>query len=237
MTLTTRPWLIAVLLVGLLALSPAHAGMTPEEVKTFEAEKKQAEQGSTLAQHNLGKRYYFGEGVEKDFSRAAYWWHKAALDGLATSQFNLGSCYYEGEGVPIDLSKATFWWRQSADRDFPLAQTALGSCYLLGDGVTRDPVKAKLWLRKAAEQGNATAQFLLAGCYEGLYGGGEGMTKDMAEAYAFYSIASPDHEEARVKLAVIEKQMQPAQIVAGKKRKDEIRKEIDAKIAANKAGK
>ncbi len=63
------------------------------------------------------------------------------------------------------------------------------------------------------------------------------MTKVMAEAYACYSIASPDHEEARGKLAVIEKQMQPAQIVAGKKRKDEIRKEIDAKIAANKAGK
>jgi TPR repeat protein len=230
---TIRPWLVAVLLVGSLALSPAHAGMTPEEVKTFEAEKKQAEQGSTLAQHNLGKRYYFGEGVEKDFSRAAYWWQKAALDGLATSQFNLGSCYYEGEGVPINLSKATFWWRLSAERDFPLAQTALGSCYLIGDGVTRDPEKAKFWLRKASEQGNATAQFLLAGCYDGTHGIGEAMIKDVAEAYAFYSIASSDHEEARIKLTMIVKQMSTAQIAAGIKRKEA----IEAKIAAKNTGK
>ena len=44
MPLTPRPWLIAVLF-GLLALSPAHAGMSPQEVIWFKDAKAWAEKG------------------------------------------------------------------------------------------------------------------------------------------------------------------------------------------------
>ncbi len=63
MNLAARPWLIAVIL-GLLALSPAHAGMTPEEVKAFEGYKALAEKGDRDAQYNLGNSYLNGEGVD-----------------------------------------------------------------------------------------------------------------------------------------------------------------------------
>ena len=76
-----RPWLIAVLL-GLLALSPAHAGMTPEEVKAFEGYKAQAEKGDRVAQHNLGYQYFKGSGVAKDFVQAVSWYRKAAEQGF-----------------------------------------------------------------------------------------------------------------------------------------------------------
>ena len=59
MPLAACPWLIAVLF-GLMALSPAHAGMTPEEVKAFEGYKAQAEKGDRLAQNNLGLCYLNG---------------------------------------------------------------------------------------------------------------------------------------------------------------------------------
>ena len=48
MNLAARPWIVAVIL-GLLTLSPAHAGMTPEEVKAFEGYKVQAEKGDLEA--------------------------------------------------------------------------------------------------------------------------------------------------------------------------------------------
>ena len=56
MPLAARSWLTAVLF-GLMALSPAHAGMTPEEVKAFEGYKAQAEKGDRVAQFNLGVCY------------------------------------------------------------------------------------------------------------------------------------------------------------------------------------
>ena len=68
MTLTPSSWLIAVLF-GLLALSPAHAGMTPQEVEWFKDAKAWAEKGEAEGQCNLGICYYTGEGVAKDFAR------------------------------------------------------------------------------------------------------------------------------------------------------------------------
>ena len=82
MSLTVaRPWLTAVLFV-LMTLSPARAGMTPQEVKAFEGYKAQAEKGDRVAQHNLGYQYFKGSGVAKDFVQAVSWYRKAAEQGF-----------------------------------------------------------------------------------------------------------------------------------------------------------
>ena len=44
MNLAARPWIVA-LILGLLAMSPAHAGMAPWEVKWFKDAKAWAEHG------------------------------------------------------------------------------------------------------------------------------------------------------------------------------------------------
>ena len=91
-------WFIAVLL-GLLALSPAHAGMTPEEVKAFDGYKAQAEKGDRVAQNNLGVCYANGKGVPKDEVLAVSWYRKAADQGDAKAQSNVGVAYHYGRGV------------------------------------------------------------------------------------------------------------------------------------------
>ena len=53
---TLGPWLITAI-IGLLALSSAHAGMTPAEVKAFKDEMTKAEKGDATAQANLGWYY------------------------------------------------------------------------------------------------------------------------------------------------------------------------------------
>lgn len=69
-----------------------------------------AELGDSHSQCQLGWCYYNGEGgVERDSSKAAQWWEKAAEKGLAEAQHNIAHCYAIGEGVGIDWAKALYW--------------------------------------------------------------------------------------------------------------------------------
>ncbi len=94
MNLAGRPWLIAILF-GLLTLSPAQAGMTPEEVKRYEENMAKAHKGNATAQTGVAICYSIGMGVEKDEELAVFWWRKAAEQGEATAQSLLGLKYKE----------------------------------------------------------------------------------------------------------------------------------------------
>ena len=67
------------------------------------------------AQNGLGVCYANGFYVEKDMEKAAYWFRKAARQGLDVAQFNLANCYYHGYGVKKDR-KLAFYWYERADR-------------------------------------------------------------------------------------------------------------------------
>ncbi len=82
MPLTDRPWLMTLLAV-LLALSPVQAGMTPEEVKSFDIYRARADKGESVAQFIRGYYYESGKGVDMDDVQAAFWYHKAAEQGHA----------------------------------------------------------------------------------------------------------------------------------------------------------
>ena len=226
MPLIARPWLIAVLF-GLLALSPAHAGMTPQEVIWFKDAKAWAEKGEAEGQSNLGICYFKGEGVAKDFVQAAAWFRKAADQGFAPAQTLLGHAYFNGEGVQQDQSQAVSWYRKAAEQGLAEAQYNLGSHYADGEGVTKDIVQAVKWYRKASEQGYVMAQYSLGDCYAE----GKGVAKDQIEAYAYWNQGTVEY--ARKKLAALEKQMTPEQIAAGKKRTKELKRELEDKIYEN----
>jgi TPR repeat protein len=136
-----RPWLIAVLF-GLMALSPAQAGMTPGEVTTFLTYKAMAEKGSVVGQVFLGTCYARGEGVAKDFVQAVFWHRKSAEQGNAFAQFYLGNYYDNGEGVAKDSVQAVFWYRKSAEQGNAHGQLNLGYCYAKGQGLAKDEIEA-----------------------------------------------------------------------------------------------
>ena len=54
-----------------------------------------------------------GEGVEKNFSQAASWWRKAAVQGDTQAQLNLAGSYSKGEGVTKDVVEAYAYWNLS----------------------------------------------------------------------------------------------------------------------------
>jgi len=113
---------------------------------------------NAATQYERGGKYYFGLGVDKDYSEAAKWFRKAAEQGHAKAQFILGVMYANGQGVAQDNAEAVKWYRRAAEQGNAKAQLNLGVMYANGQGVAQDNAEAVKWFRKAAEQGDTDAQ-------------------------------------------------------------------------------
>jgi TPR repeat protein len=70
---------------------------------------KSAEHGYVMAQNNLGRLYYKGEGVTQDYKEAVKWYTKSAEQGNAEAQRILAVCYEKGTGVAKDEKEALKW--------------------------------------------------------------------------------------------------------------------------------
>jgi TPR repeat protein len=144
--------------------------------------------------------------------------------GDPESQCQVGHSYRTGSGVKKDPVEGVKWLRKSAKQGNTLAQCNLGICYQYADGVEQDYAEAFKLYQMAAEQGANCGLTNLAFCYKQ----GEGVAKNPVEAYAHYIAAGAESWATEVG-----KSMSPDQITAGKRRS----KEIEARIAAKKAGK
>ncbi|MGI9569889.1 MAG: tetratricopeptide repeat protein [Desulfobulbia bacterium] len=85
----------------------------------------EAERGDANAQRSLAFMYYKGEGVKKDFAKAAEWFREAAEQGDAKSQLDLGWMYLDGQGVLKDENEAAKWFKMAADQGLEAAAKAL----------------------------------------------------------------------------------------------------------------
>ena len=196
---------------GVAELLRRHGGLTGVEATLLEAEEKNndgfsslaesdaktdpadptthrlaAEQGEAEAQLLLGDCYKTGAGVPQDYKEAVKWYRLAAEQENSSAQNNLGYSYHYGEGVPQDYVEAVKWYRLAADQGYAEAQNNLGVCYENGEGVPQDYAEAVRWFRLAAEQGILNAQTQL-GYY---YHGGLGVSQDYAEAVKWVSLAA-----------------------------------------------
>ena len=147
------------------------------------AERRAAE---ARKQSNLGDKYYYGEGVTKDYAKAVEWFLKAANQGYAYAQYSLGHMYKQGKGVAKDYAKAVEWYRKAAKQGNAHAQYDLGNMYREGEGVAKDYAKAVEWYSKAAKQGYADAHHSLGD----MYYSGRGVAKDYAKAVEWYRKAA-----------------------------------------------
>ena len=182
--------------------------------KQFEELKAEAEAGDADSEYQLGFRYYDGEGVPKDFSKAVRWFRKAAGQSNAHAQYYLGSCYANGEGAAKNKVEAVKWYRKAAEQSNVQAETALGYCYATGQGVAKEHTEAAKWYRKAAEQNFAQAQISLALSYAL----GQGVAKDYVESYKWTLLAaSQGDKDAKQTMTILENNMSREQIAEGQK--------------------
>jgi len=145
-------------------------------------------------------------GVMKDSPEAVKWIRKAAEQGYASAQYDFGYMYLNGDGVMKDRFEALKWIRKAAEQGYANAQWKLAMTYYSA----RENSEAVKWYRKAAEQGHGNAQFSLGW----FYANGEGVTKDLVEAYAWYYMVGADGLE---RIALFEKEMTREQIAEATK--------------------
>ena len=156
-----------------------------------EAQRIEEQAGQTeLAKKQAEKEEEYKKGLDsynkQDYTRAVYWYRKAAEQENADAQTALGSCYYSGYGVRQDYTQAVYWWRKAAEQGDTDGLVSLGICFYAGHGVRQDYTQAVFLWRKAAEQGNAYAQGKLGFCYSK----GWGVSQDYTQAVYWFRKAA-----------------------------------------------
>ncbi|MGH1398258.1 MAG: peptidoglycan-binding protein [Alphaproteobacteria bacterium] len=175
-------------------------GSLPNVVKSVET---QAFQGIAEAQHDLAAIYTAGHGgVEKNYERAAFWFERAAENGVANAGYNLGVLHHQGLGVDANIEKAMNWYEDAAAKNHPEAQYNLGIAYIEGIGVAYNPQRASEYFAAAAQNGIVEAAYNLGLVYEnGLLGAAQPQ-----EALRWYKLAADQgNQEAKQALDQLSK--------------------------------
>lgn len=133
-----------------------------EMTKTFSYRSEEyltsaANLGSVEAMYALGIAYtngYFGLywRNQRDTSKAAFWWGKAASVGDPNAKTYLADLYDDGDGVLQDYTKARHLRQQAASKGQGDAMFALGDMYLNGRGVAKNFVLAYMWINLSAQK-------------------------------------------------------------------------------------
>jgi len=179
----------------------------------FKEKLREASQGNSNAQYDVGTMYQNGRGTRASRSKAIEWYQKAAAQnneqaasrlellqsneerfnkeraraekGDVENQYNLANMYTTGVGVDIDPVQANTWYEKAASQGHVKAEYKLGLIYYEGNGVEQNDMTAFKWFKSAAENGYPAAQYYLGK----MYGSGQGTRRDYNAALEWYSKA------------------------------------------------
>lgn len=151
-------------------------------VECFREGDKAGELGCTA---NLGMCYYWGNGVEADLQKAAFYNEKAAKGGIPMAMYDTGLNYEYGYGVPQNMEKSLYWLEKAAEAEYADAFITLGDLYYCGEHVEKDMEKAFHYYEGAEKLGMTLAKLFLAG----FYGNGVVVEKDADKAKTLYQEA------------------------------------------------
>lgn len=165
--------------------------------------EKRALAGQAEAQHDLAAIYTAGhDGATQDYAKAAFWFRKAADNGIANAAYNLGVLYHQGLGLKKNMKEAIHWYKVAADKGHPEAQYNLGIAFIEGIGVPYDPAAAAKYFESAAASGVVEAAYNLGMIHEnGLLGQAH---PDLALVW-YKTAADKGSPEARIALEQLAK--------------------------------
>lgn len=109
----------------------------------------------------LGKLYYLGETVKRDYEKARIYFESAADKNNKFAPRYLGDIYFLGEGVNADYVAARTWYLKAFDYGDIKAARHLGYIYYNGNGIDKDYKKAFSYFKYAADKGDARSQYML----------------------------------------------------------------------------
>lgn len=128
-------------------------GVAKDFAAAYALLKKSADQGCEQGEYGLAGLYFYGQGVDLDWSKYAYWVRKAAEKELPEAQHALGSILTNGAplaGVVKNEAEALDWYMKAAHRGYAYAQWALGTMFIEGKGVEKNLIDGYYWWSIAA---------------------------------------------------------------------------------------
>jgi TPR repeat protein len=101
-----------------------------------------AEAGDFEAQFMLGKIYYYGFGIKRNYTEAIKWFRASANQGHTSAQFLLGEAFEKGRGLKRNYTQAAKWYKRAAFQGYHLAIHSLSCLYAHGLGLRKNLINA-----------------------------------------------------------------------------------------------
>lgn len=124
----------------------------------FRAALQRAQQGSHVAQVQVGWMAQTGTGTSMNLQEAERWYRKGSEHPSGSAEFYLGTLF-RAKQEPRSALEA---FEASARKGYAPASYQLGRMYLFGDGVTPDESRAYQYFEEAAQRGHLFARRNLA---------------------------------------------------------------------------
>jgi uncharacterized protein len=141
--------------------------------------------GCELAGYQLGKMYELGDGVPRDYSKAADC-YRLGMERATHARLGLAELTTKGLGVERDEKKALELYRESAERELGGVAFGLAMGYDLGRGVPHDENEAARWWRTSGVYHNGGAALNLAK----KLAVGTDVPRDVVAAYVWMTLAA-----------------------------------------------
>jgi len=106
----------------------------PKRKAALELIENDAYRGSAASQFQMGQFYGYEDTyyVSINYTKAAYWWKEAAMNGNLSGYDNLGWAYENGKGVQKNMTKAIECYRISAEGNDDYGLFNMGRLYETG---------------------------------------------------------------------------------------------------------
>jgi len=141
--------------------------------------------GCGFSGYQLGKMYELGDGVPKDYSKAAECYQKS-MESATHARLGLAELTARGLGVERDEKKALDLYRESAERELGGVAFGMAMGYDLGRGVPHDDVEAARWWKVSGTYHNGGAALNLG---RKLVSGSD-VQRDLVGAYVWMTLGS-----------------------------------------------
>lgn len=146
MTAAALTFRVPIELTALLTVAILTAGCAGISIEKL---TELAEQGDTESAYDLGRAYYFGNRVDRDFSSARTWFSRAARQGHRCAATYVGRIFDRGGfGVERDEGKAIEWYALGTESGDTNAYLMLGLRHLDPEVGKPNYVAAARWLEE-----------------------------------------------------------------------------------------
>lgn len=132
--------------------------------------------------YNKGRKFYSGDGVEKNYDSAFVYFKKAyEINGNSDGLAGLAGLYKNGFGVEKSSEKAFTYYFKAAYLGNRFSMKKVAQMYDKGEGTTKNEEEAFNWYLKLADFGDAEAQMEVG--YR--YGKGIGVKENYKKAVLY----------------------------------------------------